>query len=98
MKSKFVLGFVMISFVVLLTSCAKVPQAELDAVKAAIEDARVTGADVYLPTDFAALQDSMNAINTAIEAQKGKLFGSYKAVKAKIADLTTAAATAKGNV
>jgi hypothetical protein len=98
MKSKFVLGFVMISFVVLLTSCAKVPQAELDAVKAAIEDARVTGADVYLSNDFAALQDSLNAINQAVEAQKGKLFGSYKVIKTKIADLTTAAAAVKGNV
>jgi DNA-binding FrmR family transcriptional regulator len=98
MKSKFVLGFVMISFVLLLTSCAKVPQAELDAVKAAIEDARVTGADVYLTADFAALQDSLNAINQAVEAQKGKLFGSYKVIKTKIADLTTAAATVKGNV
>lgn len=98
MKNKFVLGFVVISFVVLLSSCAKVPQAELDAVNAAIEDARTNGADVYLPGEFAALQDSMNVINQMVEAQKGKLFGSYKAVSAKIAELTSTAATVKGNV
>lgn len=98
MKNKFVLGFVMISFVVLLSSCAKVPQAELDAVKAAIEDARVNGADAYLPAEFAALQDSMNVINQMVEEQKGKLFGSYKTVKVKLTDLTATAATVKANV
>jgi len=98
MKNKFVLGFVVISFAVLLSSCAKVPQADLDAVNAAIENARTAGADVYLPGEFAALQDSMNVINQMVEAQKGKLFGSYKAVSAKIADLNTAAAATKGNV
>jgi hypothetical protein len=98
MKKRFLVSFVVISFVVLLSGCAKVPQAELDAVNAAIEDARTTGADVYLPTEFAALQDSMNVINQMVEAQKGKLFKSYKAVSAKIAGLTAAAATTKGNV
>jgi hypothetical protein len=43
MKNKFVNAFVMFSVVVLLSSCAKVPQAEIDAAVAAIEDARSTG-------------------------------------------------------
>ncbi len=98
MKNRFLVSFVVISFVVLLSGCAKVPQAELDAVNAAIEDARTNGADVYLPTEFAALQDSMNVINQMVEEQKGKLFKSYKAVSAKIATLTAAASTVKGNV
>jgi hypothetical protein len=88
----------MISFVVLLSSCAKVPQAEIDALTAAIEDARATGADVYLPGEFAAMQDSMNAINQMVEEQKGKLFGNFKAVSAKVAELTATAATVKGTV
>ncbi len=98
MKNKIALGLLMVSIVVLLSSCAKVPQAELDAVNAAIEDARTNGADVFLPAEFAALQDSLNAINQLVEAKKGKLFGSFKDVSAKIAELTTAAATVKGNV
>ncbi len=98
MKNKFVLGFVMISVVVLLSSCAKVPQAELDTLNAAIEDARATGADVFLPTEFAAMQDSMNAINTMVEEQKGKMFGNFKAVSAKVAELSATAAVVKGNV
>jgi hypothetical protein len=98
MKNRFLVSFVVISFVVLLSGCAKVPQAEIDAVNASIEDARTTGADVYLPTEFAALQDSMNVINQMVEAQKSKLFKSYKPVVAKITALTASAATVKGNV
>jgi len=98
MKNRFLVSFVVISFVVLLSGCAKVPQAELDAVNAAIENARTAGADVYLPTEFAALQDSMNVINQLVEQQKGKLFKSYKAVSAKITTLSAAATTVKGNV
>jgi hypothetical protein len=98
MKNRFLVSFVVISFVVLLSGCAKVPQAELDAVNAAIEDARTNGADVYLPGEYASLQDSMNVINQLVEEQKGKLFKSYKVVKAKVANLTAAAATVKGNV
>jgi len=98
MKNRFLVSFVVISFVVLLSGCAKVPQAELDAVNAAIEDARTNGADVYLPGEYASLQDSMNVINQLVEEQKGKLFKSYKVVKAKVATLTAAAATVKGNV
>ncbi len=88
----------MISFVVMLTSCGKAPQAELDALTAAIEDARTNGADVFLPAEFAALQDSMNVINQLVEEQKGKLFGNYKNVTAKVAELTATAATVKGNI
>ena len=98
MKNRFLVSFVVISFVVLLSSCAKVPQAEIDACNAAIESARADGADVYLPGDYAALQDSMNVINQLVEAQKGKLFKSYKAVGVKLAALTTAAGTVKANV
>jgi len=97
MKNKFVLGFVMISIVALLSSCAKVPQAEIDAANAAIEEARGAAADVYVPAEFAALQDSMNSINAMVEAQKGKLFGSFTAVKEKLAAVTTQAATVKTN-
>jgi len=98
MKNKFALGFVMISFVVMLTSCGKVQQAELDALTAAIEDARATGADVFMPAEFAALQDSMNVINQMVEEQKGKLFGNFKAVSAKVAELTATTATVKSNI
>jgi hypothetical protein len=88
MKNKFAFAFVMFSFVVLLSSCSKVPQAEIDAAKAAIEDVRSTGADLYVPAEFNALQDSLNAVNELVEASKGKLFASFGEVKTKLAQIT----------
>jgi len=67
--------------------CAKVPQMEIDAVEVAIEKAKVAEADLYLPAEFAAVQDSMSAINAEVETQKSKMFGSYKAVNVKLAAL-----------
>ena len=66
MKSKLFLGLVLISVVVLFSSCAKVPQVEIDAATAAIADAKAGEADVYVAAEFAALNDSMNVANQAI--------------------------------
>jgi hypothetical protein len=90
MKKYFVM-LAVVAIAVIVSSCAKVPQAEIDAAVAALEQAKTAQANLYLEGDFNALQDSMNAINAAVEAQKGKLFGSFKAVKAKLATVTTAA-------
>jgi hypothetical protein len=76
--------------------CAKVPQMEIDAVNVSIEKAKVAEADVYLPAEFAAVQDSMNAINAEVEAQKSKMFGSYKDVKVKLAALQVVADELEG--
>ncbi|MFZ5430891.1 MAG: hypothetical protein ACOZDD_11715 [Bacteroidota bacterium] len=97
MKNKFAFALVMFSFVVLLSSCSKVPQAELDAATAAIEDARTNGADLYVPAEFAALQDSLNAVNELIEARKGKMFANFGEVKTKLAQITELSAAVKTN-
>jgi tetrahydromethanopterin S-methyltransferase subunit G len=97
MKNKFAYAFVMFSIVVLLSSCSKVPQVELDAAKAAIEDARTNGADLYVPAEFAALQDSLNAVNELIEARKGKMFANFGEVKTKLAQITELSAAVKTN-
>lgn len=88
MKKKFTLVLTAISVAVLFSSCGKVPQAEIDAANAAIEEAGSSGASVYLTADFAALQDSMGAINENIEAQKAKLFSNYADVKAQLSTVT----------
>ncbi len=80
--------FTALSVAVLLSSCGKVPQAEIDAANAAIEAAQTAGADVYVAGDFAALQDSMNVVNQKVEEQNGKLFKNYKAVGATLAAVT----------
>lgn len=81
----------------LLGGCAKPPQAELDAVVASVEKTKIAEADVYLPTQYAALQDSMNAINAEVEIQKSKMFGNYSVVKEKIVALETMAMEVETN-
>lgn len=76
---------------VIFSSCAKVPQVELDAAKASLDQAKVAQADVYVEAEYLAIMDSMNVINTEIETQKSKMFGSYGKVKEKLTVLTTQA-------
>ena len=83
MKKHFVLMAVVAS-VLLFSSCAKVPQAEIDAATASLEQAKTAQADIYLEAEYLALQDSLNAANTIIEEQKSKMFGNYKEAKAKL--------------
>jgi len=53
-------------------------------------------ADIYLPGDFAALNDSLTVINQAVEAQKSKLFKNFKDVKVKADALTVVAGELAG--
>lgn len=84
---------------ILATSCAKVPQVEIDAAKAAVEAAKVAEADRYVPAEFNALQDSLNTALTIVENQKSKfaLFRSYKEAKAKLLNVINLANTVKEN-
>ncbi len=88
MKNKFLTSILFVGFALLFSSCAKVPQAELDAAKAAVELARTQGADLYLAAEYSALQDSLNAVTEAIEAQKGKMFGNFGDVKTRLASIS----------
>jgi len=91
MKNKVLMGLAAIAMVAVLSSCGKVPQAEIDAANAAIAAAQTAEANVYVPTEFAAVQDSMNAINAAVEAQKGKLFKKFGPIKEKLTATVTLA-------
>ncbi|MBL7138420.1 MAG: hypothetical protein ISS17_06580 [Bacteroidales bacterium] len=98
MKKSLLLMLVGIGAVMMLTtSCAKMPQDELDAANASVEAAKAVEAHRYLAADFNALQDSMNKATTMIETQKSKfsLFRSYKDAKALLAEVTTMATTLK---
>ena len=98
MKNKILMGLAAIAMVAVLASCAKKPQVEIDATNAAIAAAQAAEANVYLPTEFAALQDSMNVINTAIAAKEGKMFKNFKPEIAKLESLKTAAVNVTNNV
>lgn len=78
MKRKILFGFVSLVLAGgLLTSCSEVPQAEIDAANAAITEAQVAGADIYVPEVYAALKDSMSSVMEAIEVQKSKFIKNY---------------------
>lgn len=97
MKNKVLMGLAAIAMVALLSSCGKVPQTEIDATNAAIAAAQAAEANVYVPAEFTALQDSMNAINAAVETQKSKLFKKFGPIKEKLASLLTLANTTAAN-
>jgi hypothetical protein len=98
MKNKVLMGLAAIAMVVVLASCGKVPQAQIDATNAAIEAAKAAEANVYLPAEFAAVQDSMNAVLANIETQKSKLFKKFGDSKAKLDEITNMANQAAAGV
>jgi ATP/maltotriose-dependent transcriptional regulator MalT len=91
MKNKVLMGLAAIAMVAFLSSCGKVPQAQIDATNAAIAAAQTAEAAVYVPAEFTAVQDSMNAINADIEVQKSKMFKKFGPAKLKL-DATLALA------
>jgi predicted small lipoprotein YifL len=97
MKNKVLMGLAVIAMVAVLSSCGKKPQAEIDAANAAIEAAKTAEAAVYVPAEFAAVQDSMNAVVADITATESKLFKNFKGETAKLANVITLANTVAAN-
>jgi len=97
MKNKVLMGLAAIAMVAFLSSCGKVPTTEIDATNAAIAAAQAAEASVYVPAEFTALQDSMNAITAAVETQKSKLFKKFGPIKEKLASTLTLANTVAAN-
>jgi predicted small lipoprotein YifL len=91
MKKRVLLGLAAIAMVAFLTSCGKYPQAEVDATNAAIAAAQAAEANVYVPSEFAQLQDSMNVVLANAEAQKSKLFKKFGPVKEELTKTLTLA-------
>lgn len=78
-----------VAFALIFTGCGKLPQVEIDAAKASLEQAKTAQADLYLADEFFALQDSLNAVVVAAETQKSKMFANYKEVKEKLTVIST---------
>jgi hypothetical protein len=77
MKKNVVLSVLTLSLVVLFASCAKVPQAEIDAATVAIDSAKVAEAAVYVPEQLAQVEDSLKSALAEVETQKSKFFANY---------------------
>ncbi len=75
--------------VITFASCAKPPQAELDAAKAAVEQAKAAGADRYVPASFNAAADAIKTAEAAIAEQQSKfaLFRNYDVAKTTLASV-----------
>jgi anaerobic glycerol-3-phosphate dehydrogenase len=97
MKSRFFSGVVTVMIVLVLTSCGKLPQTQIDTAKAAVDSAKLEQADIYVASEFTALQDSLNAYMAEVEIQKSKFFKSYGDVTVKLEALVAEAATVKSN-
>jgi hypothetical protein len=96
-KSQVFVGVLLLVAAVLAVGCAKPPQQEIDAVKAALTAAEQSEAPKYAAESWDKAQQAMNAVNAELEAQNAKfaLFRSYTKAKQLIADATTAANAAK---
>lgn len=82
--------------VITFASCAKPPQAEMDAANAAIEQAKTAGADRYVPASFNAATEALKTAQAAVEEQNSKfaLFRNYDAAKTTLASVNTLAGKA----
>ena len=97
MKNKTLLGIAVIALTSFLTGCSKIPQAEIDAANTAIEAAKTAGAELYVPQEFAAVQDSMMSVQEKIEGQKSKWFANFDEAKTQLSEITTLATKAAEN-
>ena len=95
MKSKLMIAVAAIGIAVLFSSCAKVPQAEIDAATAAVQSAKDAGADLYVPDVYNALVDSMKSANEKVETAKAKWFPNYTKAKDLLATVNQMAGDAK---
>jgi hypothetical protein len=97
MKNKVLIGLTTIAMVAVLYGCGKKPQTEIDATNAAIEAAKTAEADIYIPAEFAAVQDSMTAVMAEVTAQESKLFKKFGPAKLKLESTLAMANQAAAN-
>jgi hypothetical protein len=97
MKMKSLIAIPVLGLALFLSSCDKVPQVEIDNANVAINEDKMVQADVYLPTQYAALEDSMRVIMADVEVQNSKWFKNFDGVRIKLVNLTNQCATVKTN-
>ena len=85
------LGIVAVFF----AGCSSIPQEEIDAANAAIEEARLAGADKYASDEFVVLQDSLKSAMVLIESEKSKLIKNYGKARESFEGVSAYAGTVK---
>jgi len=71
-KKYFLLTLGLVVVLSLITGCAKAPQQAIDAAKTALESAKIAEADRYLPDQYNAAKDTLDAALVEIETQNSK--------------------------
>ena len=91
MKHKLSIGLAVLSLMLLLAGCAKEPTEQMNAAKAALDNVKAVEADRYVPEEYSALQDSLNAALAMIEQQNSKfaLTRNYDKAKKALDDVVT---------
>ena len=99
MKNKLFIVIALMGLTMLFSSCAKFPQTQFDATTAAIQTAKESGADVYVPQVYQALTDSLKSATVKAEVVKAQwFFPSYKEVNTLLVATMDSAVQAKAKV
>jgi hypothetical protein len=80
---------------VLFSGCVKFPQIEIDSATVAVQEVKDAGADLYVPEFYNLLTDSLEASKVLVEADKSKLFKTYKASKQALSGVINLASEVK---
>ena len=93
MKHKLSIGLATLSLMLLLAGCAKEPTEQINAAKAALDNAKAIEADRYVPEEYTVVQDSLNSALAVIEQQNSKfaLTRNYDKAKKTLEDVVTMA-------
>ncbi len=73
--------------IVISGGCSNVPQEEIDSARAAIDHAKLAGAERYTPDLYLALQDSMNAVLVRLESEQSKLIKNFSDIKVELEEV-----------
>ena len=99
MKNKLFIVIALMGLTMLFSSCAKFPQTQFDATTAAIQTAKESGADVYVPQVYQALTDSLKSATVKAEVVKAQwFFPSYNEVNTLLVATLDSAVQAKVKV
>ena len=88
------LGFAVLALALAAVACAKPPQADIDAAKAAMDDAQPS-AEKWATPEWQAAQSSMSAAQAEIDAQNQKWIKNYDKAKELLAQAKADAEKAK---
>lgn len=97
---KFSLKFLAVSLLVFMfvVGCAKRPEQEIAAAKAAVDEVVKEGGDKYAASELSGINSALSAAVTEADTQDKKFFKNFDAAKAQLAKVTSDAQALKGVV